>query len=80
MSLGLGPLGPGDLIALRAERRALEARRAKLIARNAALGTNVQNLTSNDRYLERVIRRELGFTRPDEIVYKFTDSDSRASR
>jgi cell division protein FtsB len=77
-SLAMGPLGPRDLLALRAERRALEARRAEMIARNDSLRTSVQNLTSNDRYLEHLIRRELGFTRTDELVYKFTGDSDRA--
>jgi len=78
LSLAMGPLGPRDLIALRARRRALEARRAELTARNLALRTDVQNLHSNDRYLEHLIRRELGFTRPDELVYKFTGDSGSA--
>ncbi|HUY26433.1 MAG TPA: septum formation initiator family protein [Candidatus Binataceae bacterium] len=77
LSLALGPLGPRDLVALRVRRRALEARRTELTSRNISLRTTVQNLRSNDRYLEHLIRRELGFTRPDELVYKFT-GDSAA--
>lgn len=77
-SLAMGPLGPRDLLALRGRRRVLEAQNAELLARNASLRTSVQNLGSNDRYLEHRIRRELGFTRPNELVYKFTGDGASA--
>jgi cell division protein FtsB len=71
LSLLYGPLGPHDLLALRRHRRALEAQRATLVERNRKLGADVQKLRSDNRYLEHLVRRELGFTRSDEIVYKF---------
>jgi cell division protein FtsB len=74
LSLAYGPLGPRDLLALRRHRRALEAERTALARRNAELETNVQNLRSNRAYLEHLIRRELGYARSDEIVYKFADA------
>jgi cell division protein FtsB len=71
------PQGPGDLLALRRHRAELEAREANLAAENAMFRTNVQKLRSDDRYLQTMIRRELGYARPDELVYKFAgDSDS----
>jgi cell division protein FtsB len=66
-----GPQGPRDLLLLRQRRAQFEARRAALAESNARLETIVQNLRSNNRYLERLIRSELGWVRPDEIVYKF---------
>ncbi len=66
-----GPLNPRDLAMLRRHREALEAQRAELIARNAELGTIVQKLGSDRRTLEHLIRRELGYTRPGELVYRF---------
>lgn len=74
LSLIHGPLGPRDLLALRRHRRALEAERSALAQRNERLETSVQKLRSDRPYLERLVRRELGYTRPDEIVYKFADS------
>jgi hypothetical protein len=65
---------------LRERRSQLEAKRADLILQKAELETSVQNLRSNDRYIEHLIRRELGYARTDEVVYKFTGpaaSDSR---
>jgi cell division protein FtsB len=76
LSLFAGPLGPRDLLSLRRHHKALEARREELLARNAALRTNVQKLTSDSRYLERLIRRELGYTRPNELIYKYADPDA----
>jgi cell division protein FtsB len=68
----LGANGPRDLLLLRQRRAQLEVARTKLMARQAELETSVQNLRSNDRYIEHLIRRELGYARPDELVYKFT--------
>src|SRR6202451_674926 len=78
LSALLGTLGPRALTPLQTHRAALEARRDQLAADNAAFRTRIQKLRSDDRYLERLIRRELGYARPDELVYKFaddTDSD-----
>ncbi len=79
-------MGPRDLLLLRQRRSDLEAKRADLLVRKAELETNVQNLRSNDRYLEHLIRKELGYARPDEMIYKFpgpnasSDSPDNASR
>jgi len=64
--------GPRDLMLLRERRAQLEAKRAELALQKARLETTVQNLRSNDRYLEHLIRIELGYARSDELVYKFT--------
>lgn len=66
-----GRLGPRDLLLLRHRRAELEARRAALADSNARLETLVQNLRSNRHYLERLMRAEFGWVRPDELVYKF---------
>jgi cell division protein FtsB len=73
LSALLGNQGPRDLVALQSHRAALEARRDQLLADNAAFRTRVQKLRSDDRYIESLIRRELGYARPDELVYKFAD-------
>ena len=67
----LAAMGPRDLLLLRERRSELEEKRADLVVRKAQLETNVQNLRSNDRYLEHLIRKELGYARPDEMIYKF---------
>jgi hypothetical protein len=68
----LAAMGPRDLMLLRRRRTELEAKRVDLSVRKSELETSVQNLRSNDRYLEHLIRRELGYARPDEMIYKFT--------
>jgi cell division protein FtsB len=73
----LGNLGPRDLIALQSHRAALELRRNQLAADNASFRTRIQNLRSDDRYIERLIRHELGYARSDELVYKFADENDR---
>jgi cell division protein FtsB len=67
--------GPRDLMLLRERRAQLEAKRAELALQKARLETTVQNLRSNDRYLEHLIRIELGYARSDELVYKFTAAE-----
>src|ERR1700683_2876124 len=78
LSALLGNLGPRDLVALQSHRAALEARRHQPVAAHAAFRARIKKRRSADRYRERLIRRELGYARPDELVYKFaddTDSD-----
>jgi cell division protein FtsB len=79
---GLAAMGPRDLLLLRQRRTELESKRAALMVHQTELETSVQNLRSNDRYLEHLIRRELGYARPDEMIYKFpgpnASSDSPA--
>jgi cell division protein FtsB len=75
-----GPQGPRELMELRMQRAALESRRAQLVADNSMFRTNVQRLRSDDRFIERLIRRELGYARAGELVYKFTGQPDPASR
>ena len=79
LSVLAAPQGPKDLLALRRHRAELESRRANLAAENDAFRTNVQRLRSDDRYLQRLIRRELGYARPDELVYKFAGESDDSS-
>ncbi len=67
----LAAMGPRDLLLLRQRRSELETKRSDLMVRKTQLETSVQNLRSNDRYLEHLIRSELGYARSDELVYKF---------
>src|SRR5260370_31271433 len=72
----MGSSGPRDLIYMQQHRTALEARRDLLAGENASFRTDIQKLRSDDRYLERLIRRELGYARSDELVYKFSDENA----
>jgi len=75
-----GPHGPHDLLILRRYRGDLEARREQLAERNAEVGTLVQRLRSDARYLERLIRKELGYAREGELIYRFSDDASADAR
>jgi cell division protein FtsB len=77
LSALMGARGPRDLMALRAHRAALEAHRGVLVAENEEFRTTIQKLRSDDRYIERQIRWELGYARSDELVYKFGDDNSQ---
>jgi cell division protein FtsB len=69
-----GPMSVRDLIALRQHQTRLETVRDELTVENEGLARRVGNLKSDDRYLERLIRRELGYARPDELIYRFAGS------
>ena len=71
ISCVVAPLGPRDLILLRGQGSRLEAVRDRLIAENAGLEARTQRLQSDDAYLQRLIRSELGYARADELVYRF---------
>lgn len=71
VDLVTGPLDLGDLMALRARRAQLESVHRELLKSNAALKLKLARLGSDDRYLERLIREQLGYVRPDEVVYRF---------
>jgi cell division protein FtsB len=71
----VAPLGPRDLALLRHRRAQLEVARDRLIADNVELTARTRRLQSDDAYLERLIRRELGYARADELVYRFPHDD-----
>ncbi len=50
--------------------------RDRLIAKNSELAARTQRLQSDDAYLQRLIRRELGYARDDELVYRFPHADN----
>ena len=70
-SMLLAPSGIPNLLALRAERQRLGEQAVALLQQNAALREQIQQLKSDDRFLEGLARRELGMTRPGEVVYRF---------
>ena len=76
----IAPLGPRDLASLRDHRARLEAARDRLIAENHELSDRTQRLQSDDAYLQRLIRRELGYARADELVYRFPHPDTDANQ
>ena len=76
ISCWVAPMGPRDLALLRQHGTRLEAERDRLIAQNSALAARTQRLQSDDAYLQRLIRRQLGYARDDELVYRFPHSDN----
>jgi len=72
----MAPMGPRDLASLRVHRALLEAARDRLIADNRELSDRARRLQSDDAYLQRLIRRELGYARADELVYRFPHPDT----
>lgn len=71
LDFAIGPLGMRDLMVLRARRARLETAHTRLLESNAALRVKLKRLRGDDRYLERLIREQLGYVRPDELVYRF---------
>ena len=70
-SLVLGHDGVPRLLGLRAERQRLGEQAVALLQQNAGLRDQIERLRTDDRFLEAMARRELGYVRPDEIVYRF---------
>lgn len=71
LDFAFAPLGLSDLVILRAERTRLEAIHVRLIESNANLKTKVRLLRGDKHYQEQLIREQLGYVRPGEIVYRF---------
>jgi len=76
ISCWVAPMGPRDLALLREHGTRLEAVRDRLIIQNSELAARTQRLQSDDAYLQRLIRRQLGYARDDELVYRFPHSDN----
>ncbi len=76
----IGPLGLRDLLALRARRTQLETTHRQLLNSNAALKLKLERLRTDDHYLERRIREQLGYVRTDELVYRFAADPSSVDR
>ncbi|HEV8714753.1 MAG TPA: septum formation initiator family protein [Candidatus Binatia bacterium] len=62
------------------EQQALEAEAFTLTRANADLRERIGRLTTDDEFLEKVAREELGFVGKGEIVYRFRDSGDAARR
>ncbi len=69
-----GPGGPRDLKDLSRERVRLLAENDQLRGENVRLTAQIQKLRSDPAYVQKIIRQELGYARPDEFVYYFRSS------
>jgi cell division protein FtsB len=74
----LAPHGVRDLLVLRHARAQLEAERERVQAENRDLQGTIEKLQSDDAYLQRLIRKELGLARPNELIYRFSSDNSSA--
>ena len=63
--------GIPSLLALKRERQRLGEQAVALLEQNTSLREQIERLRTDDRFLEGLARRELGFVRDDEIVYRF---------
>jgi len=70
-----GSSGSRDLLVLRLHSRVLEGERDALLAENAAIRDRIVQLKSDDAYLQKLIRQELGYVRQGEFVYRFPKSE-----
>lgn len=68
--------GPQSVIAYRElseQQTVLEEKIAAADADNAAVSRQIRLLQSDDKYVEKMIRRRLNFVRDNEILYLFSD-------
>ena len=70
-SVLFGENGITHWLGLRAERRQFGEAAFILLERNQALREEIRRLRGDDLYLEELARRQLGFVRPNEYVYRF---------
>ncbi len=59
------------VMSLYREQDHLTARLAELKQENKKLQTQISQLKSDPKAVERIAREELGMVRPDEVVYRF---------
>jgi cell division protein FtsB len=70
----VNPAGLWDLTVLRRDRTQLEETRNRLQIENAQRKETIDRLHTDDAYLQRLIHQELGYVRPDELIYRFAGS------
>ncbi|MBV8054698.1 MAG: septum formation initiator family protein [Deltaproteobacteria bacterium] len=70
-----GSSGSQDLLVLRRHSRMLTRERDRLAQDNAVFRERIARLNSDDTYLQRLIRQELGYVRSGELVYRFPRSE-----
>ncbi len=79
LDLALAPHGLRDLAVLRHHRTLLESERQHEQSENRELQTTVAKLQSDDAFIQRQIRKELGFARPNELIYRFAGDNAATS-
>ena len=76
----VGQHGLLHLQEIRQEQQALEAEAFTLARENVDLQDRITRLKTDDEFLEKVAREELGFVGKGEIVYRFRDSVDASAR
>jgi len=71
--------GLRDLLILRHHRTHLELEREHEQSENRDLEATVGKLQSDDAYIQRLIRKELGYARPNELIYRFAGDNPSSS-
>jgi cell division protein FtsB len=66
-----GSRGLLRLRTLTTEEAAIKQRIGGLLLENQRLRTQLHALRTDDRYVERLAREQLGFVRPGDVVYRF---------
>lgn len=71
----LGQEGPRQLADLVAHRARLADENNHLQDENAQLELQIARLQTDDRYVQRLIRQQLGYVRSNELVYHFRSAE-----
>jgi cell division protein FtsB len=76
LDFAVAPHGLRDFLILRHHRSHLEAEREHQQSENRELEETVRKLQTDDAYLQRLIRKELGYARSNELIYRFASDNS----
>ncbi len=68
-----GPFGYWKLHMLKAERKNLYMSNMRLAEENTQLRTQIRALSSDPSYQEQIVRKELGWVKDGELLYRFMD-------
>jgi cell division protein FtsB len=71
----VGPFGLWKLHRMKKERERLYLSSLELTKKNTALEEQIKRLKDDPEYQEYVVRRELGWVRDNEILYKFLSEE-----
>jgi cell division protein FtsB len=79
LNFALASHGLRDLLILRHYRERLESERELELTEQRDLQATITKLQSDDAYIQRLIRKELGFARPNELIYRFPNDNPPSS-
>jgi cell division protein FtsB len=71
----VGPFGLWKLHRMKKERERIYLSNLELAKKNTALEEQIKRFKDDPEYQEYVVRRELGWVRDNEILYKFLDKE-----